>query len=57
MENNLNLNCDIQTGENLDKTVESFTLLVHETASVSTPSPVRSDVLGHKVKALAIVTN
>ena len=55
MENNLNLNCDIQTGENLDDAVESFTLLIHEAASLSTPSLVCSDGLGRKVKASAIV--
>ena len=56
MENNLNLNCDIQTGENLD-TVKSFTLFIHESAPLSTTSPVRTAVLGRKVKASAIVRN
>ena len=55
MENNLNLNCDRQTGENLDATVKSFTLLVHEAESLCTASPLRTDVLGNKVKASAIV--
>lgn len=53
VEENINLNLDIKTGDELDDAVEQLNLLIHEAARLSTPV-IESHEVGLKVRTSAI---